>query len=87
MKKWIILFSLAGSWGAAVFYSSYIGLKAELQYACPVYAHLKMMGGTPLGNSLRLTLGYRMLNAALLSVVGLLAIGSWHSASGPEALR
>ena len=70
MAKWMIWFAAAGFVGAAIFYSPYIGIDGQTQFACPLCPHVMMVGVSPLVKFIRLTVGGGLLNAVSFMLVG-----------------
>ena len=80
MVKWTIVLAAAGFFGAAIFYSPYIGLNAQTPLTCPVCPNIDGAYVLPVTRFLRDTLIGGTLNAALFVSVGWVAWGIVRSA-------
>jgi len=82
-RKWVIGLILAGFAGAALFYSPYIGINAQVQLTCPLCPHV-LSFGDPSIKFIRYTLVGGVLNAISFLVLGAIV---WLLVIGWQKLR
>jgi hypothetical protein len=76
LKRLAITCIVTGLFGAAIFYSPYIGLNWQTKFACPLCPHVSIVGDSPTGHFIRLAIGGGILNAAFLFFLALLLWGA-----------
>jgi hypothetical protein len=76
LKKLTIACIVTGLFGAAIFYSPYIGLNWQTKFACPLCPHVSIVGDSPTEHFMRLAIGGGILNAAFLFFLALLLWGT-----------
>jgi len=68
--RWTLFFVALGFLGAALFYSPYLGLNAQLGIECITCPHITRLWGSNLRAFLQLTLVGGLLNAPLSIAIG-----------------